>query len=69
MERIIYLLLIVFAIFLLLCLKKPQDNFEDEDEYDAPPECESCAITSLAPEKVCPTGMCTQKRGRAGCNV
>jgi hypothetical protein len=65
MERIIYLLLAGFAIFLLLSWKQPKDDYED-DEYEAPPACQSCALTT--PKKSCTTGMCSQKRGTAGYN-
>lgn len=65
MERLVYLLLFGFAICMVVSLCKKSKHID----YVEKPNCSSCALTSLAPERVCPTGMCTQKRGRAGCNV
>jgi len=67
MERLAYVLLIGLAVFLLISISKRGEEFED-DEYDEVPKCESCAITSLSPKRVCPSGLCSQGK-RIGCRI
>ena len=72
MERIIVILVIAMLAFIALQMTSKVENLsEGPDEYFGQvekPECESCALTSLEPKRVCPSGMCSMK-GRTGCRV
>lgn len=72
MERIIVVLIIAMLVFIgIQMTKKAEDLSEGPEEYFGQvekPDCETCALTSLEPKRVCPSGMCSMK-GRTGCRV
>jgi hypothetical protein len=72
MERVIVILVIAMLAFIAIQMtSKVEKISKGQDEYFGAvekPECESCALTSLEPKRVCPSGMCSMK-GRTGCRV
>jgi len=71
MDRVVFVIVLGLLIFVILQLTKNVDDDVDEDDYVGhveKPECEECALTSLEPKRVCPSGMCSQN-GRLGCKV
>jgi len=68
MERLIIVAVLGLLIFVLLQTTKKVKDVEYFGDVEKK-ECKECAVTSLEPNRVCPTGLCTQMRGRAGCSL
>jgi len=69
MERIAFIIVLGLLLYVLLQMTKPHEVATDEYVGEVEkPDCESCALTSLEPARVCPSGMCSQNN-RLGCKV
>lgn len=71
MERVILVIILGLLAFIALQMTRKVDYISDEGEYFGEVEkgdCESCGLTSLEPQRVCPSGMCSMN-GRIGCKV